>query len=168
VSITWEAITAIFTAVGAVGTLIAAVAAWASARASRGAAKDARDALGLALRPGLQLDTIRLPEQSGGTSLFGRIMPTGPFGASEITAVWRMRDGKSVTGSWTHLEGWRPDFPPGTENSLRVALPDDAESLAFRVEVRFADERHVCRWRQVFERGEDPMVGWLGSPPTSG
>ena len=151
----WEVVTSVGTAAGAVAAMIAAIASWRSASSSARTAKDSREALGLGLQPSLGVDMIRMDLGDGVQRLYGRVMPGGPLGAANISATWHLEGGQVVRGRWPELPGWRPDHAPGSENSLRVVLPDDARDRVTLVEVTFSDTRNVCMWHQSWERVVD-------------
>lgn len=134
----------------ALGTLAAGIAAWRAAQESNETARQAREALSLGLRPALQVDV-----QVFDGVAHGRIMPAGPLPARDLSVLWRMRDGQAIHAVFADLEGWRPDLPPGTENSRSVALPplvkyENVFDTVESVSVEFEDSRGVGRWSQKF------------------
>jgi hypothetical protein len=137
--------------VGGLGAAAGAGAAWKAASASRETGENAAEALALALKPTLQLETFAIgePEASERGAWHTRVLNESAFTALDVVVEARFRDGERIRQEIERLS------PGGFETfTLReISAPPGGPTAAPQGEslvVRYSDERRLARYEASF------------------
>lgn len=145
----------------ALATGAAAVAAWRSASSSSAAARDVREALGLAMKPSLEITPFHGDQHSGEVVAMGvlgiEIKNSSTWPAVDIECEARLHDGRTYRGRLGRLESTKINAPTTT---AFVELARNVEAPSWRQEtapagkytlenlylIRYWDERRLLQW----------------------